>query len=179
MATSITTTTTTSILQTAQPVVGTMGGSHTNHNLLQWGGYVISNAGIARLGSRLSNPPHTYPPSASLVAAHEVYRKLKELNLAGLLNVGTQKHPRFIIFTKHKALPYRDGPIHERDLAPLQADKWDKWTLKVLIEQLHVDPSEVTAFKSVLCNDMPHDADLFGEMSKSQMEAWWADAPRN
>ncbi|KAJ3554987.1 hypothetical protein NP233_g12310 [Leucocoprinus birnbaumii] len=179
MTTSVTITTTTTIPQSAR-LVAKMGGSHTQYNLLQWGGYVISNAGIARLGSRFSNPPHTFPASASLVAAHEVHRKLKELNLAGLLNVGTQQRPRFIIFTKSKVLPYpSEGPIHERDLAPLLADKWDKWTLKLLIQELHVDPSEVTAFKSVLCNNMPHDPDMFGEMSRPQMEAWWADAHQN
>ncbi|KXN84457.1 hypothetical protein AN958_12432 [Leucoagaricus sp. SymC.cos] len=156
-----------------------MSGASTTPHLLQFGGYVISNAGIARLGSRLSNPPHTFPTDASTVASHEVHKKLKELNLAGLLNVGTIQNPRFIIFTKNKVLPYRDRPVHERDLPPFQADKWDKWTLKMLVQELRVDPSEITAFKSVLCNDMPHDPDRFGELSRSQMEVWWEEGSRN
>ncbi|KAF9440582.1 hypothetical protein P691DRAFT_780049 [Macrolepiota fuliginosa MF-IS2] len=154
------------------------GQPQTPAHLLQFAGYVVSNEGIARWGSRLTNPPHTFPAGASLVAAHEVHNKLKELNLAGLLNVGTLENPRFIVFTKNKVLPYRAN-MHESELAPLQADKWDKWTLKVMIQELHVDPSEVTAFKSVLSNDMPHDPDVFGEMSRSEMEAWWREGPLN
>lgn len=179
-----------------------LGRPQTPSHLLQFGGFVVSNEGIARWGSRLTDPPHTFPPDASLVASHEVHKKLKELNLAGLLNVGTLENPRFIVFTKNKVLPYREN-VHERDLAPLQVDKWDKWTLKVMIQELRtlfhllhlviildvgqltframmprvidVDPSEVTAFKSVLPNDMPHDPDVFGEMSRSEMEEWWKD----
>jgi hypothetical protein len=113
-----------------------MCGSQTISSLLQFGGYIISNAGLARLGSRLTNPPHTFPASASVVASHEVQKKLKELNLAGLLNVGTPQNPRWIVLTKNKVLPCRDGPVHERNLAPLQPDKWDKWTLKRLMQEL-------------------------------------------
>lgn len=189
----------TTATSTAMSPARKSGQSRTPDHLLQFGGYIISNAGVARWGSRLTNPPHTFPSSASIVASHEVHKKLKELNLAGLLNVGTLQNPRFIVFTKNKVHQYREG-VHERDLPPLEADKWDKWTLKVIIQELRtllwsieqqtsveltsrvmmpsvldVDPSEITAFKSVLSNDMPHDPDMFGEVSRQEMEAWWKE----
>ncbi|EKM76431.1 hypothetical protein AGABI1DRAFT_131258 [Agaricus bisporus var. burnettii JB137-S8] len=149
---------------------------NTPPELLQFSGYIISNAGIARWGSRLTDPPHTFPPDAAIVASEQVCKRLKATNLAGLLNVGTTQHPRFIIFTKNQVLPYRET-IHENDLAPLIADKWDRWTLKMLVQEHQVDPSEITGFKSVLPNNVPHDPDMFGDMSKTDMEEWWREAP--
>lgn len=42
---------------------------------------------------------------------------------------------------------------------------------------VEVDPSEITGFKSVLPNNVPHDPDVFGDMSKTDMEEWWREAP--
>jgi hypothetical protein len=103
-------------------------------DLLQFSGYIISNAGIARWGSRLTNPPHTFPPDAAIVASEPITQKLKAINLAGLLNVGTPQNPRFVIFTKNQVVPYRET-VHENDLASMTADKWDKWTLRMLIQE--------------------------------------------